>query len=482
MRWFLAAILLLASALILESGLLAYAMYVLLALLLASRWLTRNWLRNLSARRWVRLVRDTTSLLSEQAGGAAHATWGKPGRAIGLSAEIGERVVVRVVVQNASIIPVPWVLLEDLLPSDAIRTRSPRLKIRGKRLQIGLIRSGGELEMRYQLECVMRGYYQIGPLVLETGDLFGLHRRYRVVTEPIFLLVYPRIVPLVGYDLASRRPIGDVQLIHRLYEDPTRIAGVRPYEVGDPLNRVHWKATARTGTLHSKVHEPSTLAGATLMLDFRESGYPGSNSSYRCELAAVAVASLANALCEMNQQVGLITNGGDAVDRIRGGSGSLEPDNKPTDSEVDPRTRREALQSQAMTEESDRLRPLIVETRRGIEQLQRIREVLARLEMSEGLTFAELLSETAHRIPRDATVVAVLPDVSEETAIALGNLHRRGQAVAVVLILLTEDALERAYARLVAEGIRDLRHLAREEDLTELCSKQVQRTAYYEFA
>jgi len=45
--------------------------------------------------------------------------------------------------------------------------------------------------MTYQLKCNRRGYHQIGPLVVETGDLFGLHRRYRVLTSPHFLLVYP---------------------------------------------------------------------------------------------------------------------------------------------------------------------------------------------------------------------------------------------------------------------------------------------------
>ena len=64
-------------------------------------------------------------------------------------------------------------------------------------------------------------------MVLETGDLFGLHRRFRVVTDPVYILVYPKVVPLPGYDLASRRPIGEIRLTHRLFEDPTRIAGVR---------------------------------------------------------------------------------------------------------------------------------------------------------------------------------------------------------------------------------------------------------------
>jgi uncharacterized protein (DUF58 family) len=326
----------------------------------------------------------------------------------------------------------------------------------------------GKTTLRYQVRCRMRGYYQLGPLVLESGDLFGLHRRYRVETEPHFLLVYPRVVPLQGYELASRRPIGDVRLVHRLYEDPTRIAGVRPYEAGDPLNRVHWRATARTGALHSKVHEPSSLTGVTLLLDFHRAGYPRRGEPYRSELAVTAAASLAHAVYQMGQQVGLVCNGRDAADRIR-----LEG------WEHDYRTRTAARETPAMRESSERLEPLVVETRRGVEQFQRIRETLARVELTDGLTLAQLVSETTGRLPRDATVVALLPDVSVEAALALGNLRRMGFAVTVVLIQLVEEQLEVAQGRLLAEGIRDLRLLKDEAELPMLCQQQVLLTTPY---
>src|SRR4029079_14826231 len=133
--------------------------------------------------------------------------------------------------------------------------------------------------------CNRRGYYQIGPLVLETGDVFGLHRRYKVATEPHFLLVYPQVQPLEGYDVSSRRPIGEVRMSYRLFEDPTRISGVRPYERGDPLNRIHWKATARTGSLHSKTYEPSTVAGATIVMAFHQASHSPQHEPFRSELA-----------------------------------------------------------------------------------------------------------------------------------------------------------------------------------------------------
>ena len=251
MRWVLGAAVLLLVALVLESGLLAYSMYVLLALLLLSRALARNWIGNLKAMRH-----------------CEHAT-----------AEIGAKIPVSVNLSNTGWLPVPWVLIEDLLPARVEGQRTPRLKVQGKRIQIRMIGAHKDVEIKYHLHPQMRGYYQVGPLVLESGDLFGLHRRFRVETEPHYLLVYPKVMPLQGYELASRRPIGEVRLTHRLYEDPTRIAGVRHYEAGDPLNRIHWRATARTGELHCKTYEPSTLTGATLLLDLQLHNNPNRNES-----------------------------------------------------------------------------------------------------------------------------------------------------------------------------------------------------------
>ncbi len=434
MKWYVGAALLLVAALLLDSGLLAYSMYVLLGVLVVSRLLARSWIGNVKATRHCEIT----------------------------TADVGDLVPVRVTVRNEGKFPVPWVLLEDQLTRQALEQRPPRLKVKGRRVHIAMLRAGKEIVLRYKLECRQRGYYQIGPLVLESGDVFGLHRRFRVETEPHFLMVYPKIVALEGYELASRRPIGEVMLTHRLYEDPTRIAGVRPYEAGDPLNRVHWRATARTGTLHSKVYEPTTIAGATILLDFHADAYPAHGEPYRSELAVMTAVSLANAVYEMGQQIGLVTNGRDAVDRIR-----------QEGYEHDARTRQAARRTGQMEETSERLRPILVETRRGVEQLQRIRETLARVELTDGMTFAGLVLETTGRLPRDATVIAILAEVSVETAAALGNLKREGFAVTAILIVLDFKELERGHGRLLAEGIRDVRHLAKPEGLPTLCRQQV---------
>jgi uncharacterized protein (DUF58 family) len=450
MRWLLGAIFLLVIGIVFQLGLLVYSMYALLGVILLSRWLARHWIENVSARR--ESNRHTV--------------------------EIGDRVAVIVDLNNSSGIPIPWLLVEDSLPRDALSCKPPKLKVDGRRVALMQFGPNGKKSIRYQLTFATRGYYQLGPLMLESGDLFGLHRRYKVVTEPHFVMVYPKVIPLSGYDLSSRRPIGEIRMAHRLFEDPTRLAGVREYQRGDSFNRIHWKATASTGKLHSRIYDPSTVAGATIILDFHKDMYPAQGEPHRSELAITTAASLANAMCQMGQQIGLVTNGRDAADRIREEGWKREF-----------RTRSDAKQNVGMSASSNRLRPVIVETQRGFEQFQRIRESLARLELTDGLSFSELLMEATSRLPRDATVVGVLGDVTTETAIALGNMRRSGFAVYAIVVLqggetslgsadgtrfMDSDGMVDKIGRLIAEGI-NVRHIDNEAAISDLCSEQLIR-------
>ena len=116
------------------------------------------------------------------------------------------------------------------------------------------------------------------------------------------------------------------------------------------------------------------------LLDFHRGSFDERHEPYRSELAVTAAASLANAVYEMDQQIGLVTNGRDAADRIRQEGW-----------DYDIRSRKAARQAAGMMAASDRLQPVVVETRRGAEQLMRILETLARVELTDGLAFAELL-------------------------------------------------------------------------------------------
>jgi len=344
-----------------------------------------------------------------------------------------------------------------------------KLKVEGGRIKVLRLKPGATESLQYRVSFLMRGYYQLGPSLLETGDVFGLHRRFRVATEPHFVLVLPKVLPLEGYNLASRRPIGEIRIAHRLFEDPTRIAGIRPYQQGDPLNRIHWRATARTGELHSRLYETSRVAGAMFLLDFHRGSYSTGGGAAAMELAVTTVASLANAVYLTGEQIGFASNGRDAADRIRLLGWRAEFT-----------TRKDAQQRAINVPKNERLRPVIVPTLKGVAQLQQILQALARLEPTDGLDFAEIVDEIIPAIRRDATVVPVLRRVTPSISVALGELVRRGFAVTAVIIAF-DDVVTPDWAKppdwamlLLAQGV-DFRIVSTEESISQLCAEAIVR-------
>lgn len=247
MKWVIGSLVLLLAGVVFKLDLLVYAMYGLLGVLLLSRYFANRWVEGLFARRTCR-----QSVV-----------------------ETGTPVTVELAVQNQGTFAIPWLLAEESFGRAGFNPYVRRFNVEGDRLKVIDLKRGEVKKLQYRVTFLCRGYYQLGPVLLETGDVFGLHRRFRVETEPHFVLVLPKVISIQGYNLASRRPIGEIRISHRLFEDPTRLAGIRPYQPGDPLNRIHWRATARTGSLHSRMYETSRVAGAIFVLDFYRDSYPG---------------------------------------------------------------------------------------------------------------------------------------------------------------------------------------------------------------
>lgn len=439
MKWILATLLLLLLGLVLKLSLLVYAMFVLAGILLLSRFFTRAWTEGLTASR-------TCSVDV---------------------AEIGDEARVEVELENKGLVAVPWLLVEDALPREGGTQMRPRIEATGPRMALTRLSRGKTAGLvHYDVKFFMRGYYQFGPLLVETGDVFGLHRRFRVMAEPQFVMVLPKVLPLQGYNLASRRPIGEIHVTHRLFEDPTRLAGVRPYQQGDPLNRIHWRATARTGEIHSRIYENSRVAGATFLLDFHAKNYEGGEGDASAELAIMAVAALANAVFVMGQQIGFASNGRDAADRIREEGWKAEF-----------LTRDEAITQAKIPAANNRLRPVLVETGRGQERFNLILETLARLEQTDGMDFSDMVREIDSRIPRDATVVAVLRKVTPSIAAALGALAKRGFLVTTIIVAFGVELPDWARApewaeMLLTQGI-DFHLVNSEEAISNLCAQAI---------
>jgi uncharacterized protein (DUF58 family) len=171
----------------------------------------------------------------------------------------------------------------------------------------------------YNLTTHKRGYYKIGPLNLQTGDILGLRKELNGNFKADYLIVYPRIVPVTKLGFPAHSPQVILPTPVPLFQDPARMMGVRNYVQGDNPRHIHWSATAATGQMLVKQFQPAIARDNALFLnldrtDYAQQGYPDT----AVELAIVVAASLANHIVGVeNLPVGLSTTGLDPLTEQR---------------------------------------------------------------------------------------------------------------------------------------------------------------------
>ena len=385
--WFAVPAVLIAAAFLVESPYMAFAIYAFLLLVFLANVSSLAWLAGLDCQRSI----SRTTL------------------------QQGEETEVEVIITNARGWPIPWIFFEDYHPKDCVRA--------GENKRLAILMPGRSVTLRYQLGFPRRGYHRVGPLLMESGDLFGLQRRFRTGERQDYVAVLPTVAYIETFRVSAKRPTGPVRISNRVYADPTRISNIREYVPGDPMNIIHWKATARTGKLHVKTHEPSSVLGGTLILDLHEPSYAPEKKEERIELAITTTASITYLLQMSGEQVGMITNARDAAEVAR-----YEVEGQETLSRGD------ADASVGGEAESTRISPLSVLTARSPIQAQKIIENLARVLPGEGLDAVQMILSEFRRLPRDAALLPVVPQVTERLALTLATMKMSGFNVSVFLI------------------------------------------------
>ena len=222
----------------------------------------------------------------------------------------GETVTLDMRISNAKILPLPWVHIQDDVPEDLsfLTTRTSPGHKSGRAFLSSFLSLMWyhRITRRYPMQCLRRGYFAIGPATVRSGDLFGFFRREIEEDKRDYLLVYPKVVPLEDLGIPSKDPFGDLRVRRHLHEDPVRVASTREYVPGDPLKRIHWKATARLQRLQSRVFEPTTTVDLALFLDVRTVGVRiWGRVEHLLETAVMTAASIANHALKQGYRFGL---------------------------------------------------------------------------------------------------------------------------------------------------------------------------------
>jgi uncharacterized protein (DUF58 family) len=350
----------------------------------------------------------------------------------------GDSVDLTLTIENRQVLPLPWLAVTDNFPEALPVTGAVRgYALTGERVvvtsTVGLW-AYQRVRRRLSIQCVSRGAFWFGPLRLRFSDPFGLLVREVALDQRAQLLVYPLVVPIERLGLPANSAFGERKSALRLLEDPLRVAGTRAYEPGDEPRRIHWKATARTGTLQSKRYEPATRQTLAIFVDVRT--YQRLLFGYDPELAELAVsvaASVASWALGQGIATGLYGNSSLAVPEEAETATTGGPAPEVEDS-GDAARRLAARQAGAL-----RLR---VPPASNPAQLPRVLEGLARLLPFGALPMEVILASEQGRLPLGATIVYVGAEAAVDVPLIVALRRAKASGHAVTLLLTGSPAGE----------------------------------------
>jgi uncharacterized protein (DUF58 family) len=309
----------------------------------------------------------------------------------------GEKLSLTLRLVNDKPLPIPWIEVRDPLPQGVLIDEE-RTAATGSPGYVYLVRSTHlswyeRINWPLTLETPQRGYYRVGPARMNTGDIFGFNAVQRDEEDWDPFIIYPKVYTLTELGLPAERPFGELKGRQRIFEDPSRISGLRDYRPGDPMRRIDWKASARRQALQSKVYEPSATMHLLLAVNVHTMG-----SSWQgfqpetLERVLSAAASVARHGFDGGYAVGLVANGS--------------------------------------YPQSDR--PMRVPVGRRSDQLMRVLEALAVIHPLTLATLETIIDREAQRFPFGATLVCVTGQMDDPLAASLQRVSDNGHSVTVL--------------------------------------------------
>ncbi|MBA2248351.1 MAG: DUF58 domain-containing protein [Chloroflexia bacterium] len=179
----------------------------------------------------------------------------------------GEWVTEAVTISNHGRLPKLWIEVRD---HSSLPGHNP-----GRVVNLGAL---GSAQWETRTKCRHRGRFRLGPMTVSSGDPLGLFRVHKSVPVTHALIVYPMALDVSRVPLPAASMSGGKAVNRNALVAAHTIAGVREYATGDPLNRISWTATARTGTMMVKEFDPDPTSDLWIMLDLGGSHWSGRNT------------------------------------------------------------------------------------------------------------------------------------------------------------------------------------------------------------
>jgi len=208
----------------------------------------------------------------------------------------GERLAVEISVTNER----RWLRVWGVEVEDTVRREVPD----GDRTRVmtsvffPMLLPGQNRQVTYSGSLPRRGRYIFGPLRITTRFPMGLFRHSYVLRERESLVVHPRIGRLARNwaKIARETPVGG-QRIERRGLLQTDFYGMRDFRAGDSRRWIHWRTSARRGSLVVRQFEQRRSQDLALLIDLWQAPDASAAGRENLERAVSFVASIIDDAC-----------------------------------------------------------------------------------------------------------------------------------------------------------------------------------------
>ncbi|MFI5254083.1 MAG: DUF58 domain-containing protein [Candidatus Limnocylindrales bacterium] len=234
-----------------------------------------------------------------------------------------------------------------------------------------------------------RGHYRVDPLIIRTGDPFGLFEASATVGTGAGIVVFPRVESLPHWRLPASTLEGSSAFAERTQQATPLVTSIRPYAPGDAYNRIHWKSSARQQELQVKEFDLEQTADLWIFLDLERRVQAGQGEESTVEAAVRVAAALASHALLENRAVGIMATGHHLA---------------------------------------------VLPADRGARQHRKIMSLLAAVNADGTAPLAEALIAGLPRIRRGMTAVIITPSLERDWVVPLSALRLRGVPTLVCLL------------------------------------------------
>ena len=158
-------------------------------------------------------------------------------------------------------------------------------------------------------QCSKRGYYEIDSTQLITRSPLMTTKWHETKAQNTGFYVYPKLMDDAFLEISFQKIMGEVFSKKSTYEDPFEFRGLREYQPADPMNKINWKASARSNQWMVNLYGSTNAREITILLDVEDEGVLKYDDIHEKQIRLAA--SLAAHFIEAGIVVSLVTNGKD---------------------------------------------------------------------------------------------------------------------------------------------------------------------------